>query len=179
MITNRTQMSKEKFVKFNRDMLKLRTLPNGIIGTIGLVIGVALILCGVFIPNFMAIGLPLGIFFILLFTLLMLFPKMVEANAGKTFEANAKGLAVQEFEYIFEQDGLTIKNGKGKILAEGEYENIEQIVETPTDFYLVIEKKSCFGFIVDKEGFECGDSTALAQILQNAIPDYITTFNKN
>ncbi|MBR5250704.1 MAG: YcxB family protein [Clostridia bacterium] len=176
MITNRTQMNKEKFVKFNRDMLKLRTLPNGIIGTIGLVIGVALVLCGIFIPNLLVIGLSLGVFVILLFTLLLLFPKMVEANAGKTFEANAKGLAVQEFEYVFDKDGLTIKNGSGRILAEGEYQNIEQIVETSTDFYLVIEKKSCFGFIVDKNGFDCGDANELVNILKDAIPDYVTTF---
>ena len=176
MITNKTQMNKEKFVQFNRDMLKLRTLPNAIIGPIGLAIGVALVLCGIFIPNLLVIGLSLGIFIILLFTLLLLFPKMVEANAGKTFEANAKGLPVQKFEYIFDQDGLTIKNAQGKILAEGEYQNIEQVVETPTDFYLVVEKKSCFGFIVDKNGFDCGDANELANILKDAIPDYVTTF---
>ena len=173
MITNRSKMDKNKFVKFNKDMLKLRTLPNVWLGTIGITIGVIFIICGILIQNLLVIGLSLGIFMILLFTLLLLFPKIVEINSGKVFESNAKGLATQEFEYVFDEQELVIKNGKGRILADGGYENIEQIVETETDFYLVIEKKSCFGFVVDKSGFEEGDASLLSGLLKEKIADYV------
>lgn len=172
MITNRSQMTKEKFIKFNRDMLRLRTLPNVWLGAIGITLGVIFIICGILIQNLLVIGLSLGIFMILLFTLLLLFPKMVEINSGKVFEENSKGLASQEFEYIFDEEELTVKNGSGRIMAEGGYENIEQIVETETDFYLVVEKSSCFGFIVDKSGFTQGDAYSLAQILKEKVVDY-------
>ena len=173
MITNHSQMNKEKFVKFNKDMLRLRSLSNSWLGITGISLGVIFIICGIFLPNMFVIGLSLGVFMILLFTLLLCFPKIVEKNAGKVFDANAKGNPTQEFEFIFDEEELMVKNSGGRILAEGEYNNIEQVVETPDSFYLVVDVNSCFGFIVDKNGFIEGDATKLAEVLKAKIEKYV------
>lgn len=173
MIINRSILDKQKFLKFNRDMLNLRALSSKWLGIIGIVIGVVLVVCGICIPNILILGLCLGIFMILLFTMVLFLPKMVETNAGKVFDTNAKGVSAQIFDYCFDEQELTVKNGAGHVLAHGEYENIEQVVETATAFYLVVDARSCFGFVVDKDGFSQGDANQLAEILKMNIEKYV------
>ena len=91
---------------------------------------------------------------------------------------NYKGKSQAEHEYEFDEDGLTVCDGKGHVLADGEYENIEQVLETPTDFYLLADVRACVGFIVDKNGFTEGDAEQLADVLKKAVPDYVVLDSK-
>ena len=43
MIRNKTVVTEEKFLKFNSDMFKQRTLPSVLLGVIGMVIGLVCI----------------------------------------------------------------------------------------------------------------------------------------
>ena len=73
---------------------------------------------------------------------------------------------------------MTVCDGNGQVLADGEHENIEQVLETPTDFYLLADVRACVGFIVDKNGFTEGDAEQLADVLKKAVPDYVVLDSK-
>ena len=173
MIQNTSFIDKQKFVKFNSDMFRINTFSTKWLSIIGICLGVILVLCGVFISNFFIIGVGFGAFLILFFAFVAFLPNVAKVNASKVFEANASGLPVQRFDYCFDEQELTVKNGSGHVLAKGGYENIEQVIETPTDFYLVADVHSCFGFVVDKNGFTQGDSLILAELLKKNIAKYL------
>lgn len=178
MIKNKTVVTKEKFLKFNSDMFKQRTLSSVLLGVIGVVMGIACIVLGILLKNLLILGICVGAVFIILFGIILFLPNIAKNNAKKVFSENHKGKSRVEYKYEFDEDGLTVCDGKGHVLADGEYENIEQVVETPTDFYLLADVRACVGFIVDKNGFTEGDAEQLAGVLKNAVSDYVVFKDK-
>lgn len=178
MIRNKTVVTEEKFLKFNSDMFKQRTLSSVLLGVIGMVIGLVCVVLGILLENLLIPGICVGAVFIILFGVILFLPNIAKNNAKKVFSENYKGKSQAEHEYEFDEDGLTVCDGKGHVLADGEYENIEQVLETPTDFYLLADVRACVGFIVDKNGFTEGDAEQLADVLKKAVPDYVVLDSK-
>lgn len=179
MIKNETIVNEEKFLKFNSFMFGRRSLPSALLGVVGIVMGVAFIVAGILIDNLEIVGFCLGGVFILLFGTICLLPKLVAINAKKVFAANADKNGTMTYRYEFDEDGVTVTDAKGRVLADGEYDNLELIVETPAEFYLLADVRSCVGFIVDKVGFVDGDAERLAEILKKKNVDYVVAESKS
>ena len=63
MIRNKTVVTEEKFLKFNSDMFKQRTLPSVLLGVIGMVIGLVCIVLGILLENLLIPGIFVGAVF--------------------------------------------------------------------------------------------------------------------
>ena len=83
MIKNKTVVTEEKFLKFNSDMFKQRTLSSVLLGVIGIVIGLACIVLGILLENLLILGICVGAVFIILFGIILFLPNIAKNNAKK------------------------------------------------------------------------------------------------
>ena len=109
----------------------------------------------------------LGVLLLLLSAVIFLLPLLVRVNANSTFKENAKNSDSIEFNYVFENDLMTVTDAKGNELASGTYDNLVEAIETQNAFYVMVEQY--FGFIVDKEGFKEGDECQLRELFKAKI----------
>ncbi len=167
MITNKSVIDEQKNLKFNKDLYKLR-MPNSLFWAIVCaVLGVGFIVCAFILLAYKVLLICLGVLILLLSAAMFFLPLLVRANSNKTFKENAKNSPWIEFNYVFENDMMTITDAKGNELASGGYDNLIEAIETPHAFYIMVEQ--FFGFIIDKDGFIEGDECQLRELFKAKI----------
>ena len=133
-----TKFTLEEYKKFNKALIKKRHLY------LLSIIAVAFIL---------ASGILLKNIFLIIFAVIYPFLFLISMNIGvkRTFNSN-KLLQNVEVEYEFYNDYLLEKHEGGE--AKVPYEKLDEIIETKTNFYLMIAKNQ--GFMISKENFPEG-----------------------
>ena len=164
MIVNQSLLTKEKNLKFSRDLYSLRMSSTTFWGIICIILAVTIAIIGFIKDDFVVLCVCLGVFMLLFGVAMLLLPLYVKFNADKVFKANADGLDSIQFNFIFEEDSFIVANGKGEVIHTGSYQSLFEVIVTTVAYYVMLEQY--FGFVVDFDGFKKGDPDALAELFK-------------
>lgn len=133
-----TKFTLDEYRKFNRAIIKKKRIL-----LISIIAVVLIVVSGIILDNT----------FFIIFAIFYPFLLLIAMNIGvkRTFNSN-KLLQNVVVEYEFYQDYLLEKHESGE--AKVPYEKLDSIIETKTNFYLMIAKNQ--GFMISKENLPEG-----------------------
>ena len=146
LFKTKSQYTFEEYKKFNRAIMK----KNHVI-LVNAVLTILLLLCGIILKNL----------YIIIFAILypIIYIVLIKRNIKKIYHSSKIIQEAQKTEFDFFEDHFEQKDAMSNVKLA--YDKLSDIIETETNFYLMIAKNQ--GFILVKENFPEG----LEEFLRN------------